>query len=54
MFMERNRLDIVCIIPLMVQLGVVAFMMDNRLMDLLMSTHYGEVIVIRHVVMSRI
>lgn len=55
MLMEWNRLDIVCIIPLMVQLGMVTFMMHNRvIMDLLMSAHYWEVIVLRDVVMSRI
>ena len=55
MFMERNRLDIVCIIPLMVQLWVVTLMMHNRhFMDFLVSAHDGEVIMIRDVVMSRI
>lgn len=55
MFMEGNRLDIVCIIPVMVQLGVVTFVMHYRhFMDLLMSAHYGEIIVSRDVVMSRI
>ena len=55
MFMERNRLDIVCIIPLMVQLWVVTFMMHNRrFMDFLVSAHDREVIMIRDVVMSRI
>ena len=55
MFMERNRLDIVCIIPLMVQLWVVTFMMHNRhFMDFLVSAYDGEVIMIRDVVMSRI
>ena len=55
MFIKRNRLDIVCIIPLMVQLWVVTLMMHNRhLMDFLVSAHDGEVIMIRDVVMSRI
>ena len=55
MFMEGNRLDIVCIIPVMVQLGVVTFVMHNRhFMDLLVSAHYREIIVSRDVVMSRI
>ena len=53
MFMEGDRLYIVCIIPVMVQLGVVTFVMHYRnFMDLLVSAHYGEIIVSRDVVMS--
>ena len=59
MLMVVNRLDIVLIIPLMVQLGVIAYMLaimvlPRQIMLLLVLGHYWEVIVAMVVVMGSV